>query len=213
MELSIRDRQGVRTLTASAAVRVLIAGPAAPTRTGIRLVLEAGGQEVCGETVEVRTTVEAAVSQRPDVCLIDENLRGGALVAVDAIHQLVPHTRLVVLTTSEEPMGLFAAVRAGACGYMRTDLDPTRLSATVHGVVAGEAALSRRLTYRLLETLRTRERGRSAPTTPGGPSMTDRELEVLELMAEGLRTSEISARLAISEITVRRHSSSAVANV
>ena len=61
----------------------------------------------------------------------------------------------------------------------------------------------------LIEALRRRDRGRSAPTTPGGPSMTDRELEVLELMTEGLRTSEIAARLKIAEVTVRRHISSA----
>lgn len=66
---------------------------------------------------------------------------------------------------------------------------------------------------RLLDSLRTRERGRSGPTTVGGPSMTDRQLEVLELMAEGLRTSEIAPRLSITEVTVRRHVSSAVAKL
>ena len=96
---------------------------------------------------------------------------------------------------------------------MRKDLDPTRLPATIHGVNAGEAALSRRLTFHVLENLRTRARGRSAPTKPGGPSMTDRELEVLELMTEGLRTSEIAAQLSISEVTVRRHVSSAVSKL
>ena len=194
----------------SEVLRVLLAEPDAPTRAGIRLALEAAGFAVCAEPLSVRAAVEAAVRERPDLCLLDEALPGGSLVAVDAIYQRVPESKLIVLTQSEEPPSLLAAIRAGASGFVRKDLDPTRLPATLRGVVSGEAALSRRLVFRLLESLRTRERGRSAPTTPGGPSMTDRELEVLELMAEGLRTSEIAATLSIAEVTVRRHVSSAV---
>jgi DNA-binding NarL/FixJ family response regulator len=191
-------------------VRVLVAEPDGPTRAGIRIALEAGGLAVCGEPLDARSAIAAALLEQPHACLIDEALRGGALVAVAAIFQRLPATRLILLTESEEPKSLMPSIRAGAVGYVRKDLDPTRLPATIRGVLRGEAALSRRLTYRVLEALRTRERGRSAPTTPGGPSMTDRELEVLELMAEGLRTSEIAAQLVISEVTVRRHVSSAV---
>ena len=191
-------------------LRVLLAEPDDPTRTGIRFELQDAGFAVCGEPLTAGAAVQTALRERPDVCLVAEVLSGGALVAVDAIYQRVPESKLVMLTESEEPPSLLAAIRAGASGFVRKDLDPARLPATLRGVIAGEAALSRRLTFRLLETLRTRERGRSAPTTPGGPSMTDRELEVLELMAEGLRTSEIAASLSIAEVTVRRHVSSAV---
>lgn len=194
----------------TALLRVLLAEPDAPTRTGIRLALEEAGFAVCGEPLSAGAAVETAMRERPGLCLVDEGLPGGCLVAVDAIYQRVAETKLVVLTGSEEPPSLLSAIRAGASGFVRKDLDPARLPATLRGVMAGEAALSRRLTFRLLESLRTRERGRSAPTTPGGPSMTDRELEVLELMAEGLRTSEIAASLSIAEVTVRRHVSSAV---
>jgi DNA-binding NarL/FixJ family response regulator len=194
-------------------VRVLLAEPDAPTRMGMRLALEADGFEVCCEPMDARSAISDAARERPEVCLIDERLPGGALLAVDAIFRGVPETKLLVLTDSEEPRGLLASIRAGASGYLRKDLDPTRLPATIRGVLDGEAALSRRLTMRLMEALRTRERGRSAPTTPGGPSMTDRELEVLELMTEGLRTSEIAARLSIAEVTVRRHVSSAVSKL
>jgi len=197
----------------SGAARVLLAEPDAPTRVGIRLALEAAGLEVCGEPMDARAATALALRERPDVCLIDEQLRGGALVAVDAIYRRLPETKLIMLTEAEEPKALLPSIRAGAAGYVRKDLDPTRLPATIRGVIAGEAALSRRLTYRLLDTLRTRERGRSAPTTPGGPSITDRELEVLELMTEGLRTSAIAGQLSISEVTVRRHVSSVVAKL
>jgi DNA-binding NarL/FixJ family response regulator len=197
----------------TARVRVLLAEPDAPTRMGMRLALEADGFAVCCEPMDARSAISDAGRELPDVCLIDERLSGGALFAVDAIYRAVPETKLLVLTDSEEPRGLLASIRAGASGYLRKDLDPTRLPATIRGVLDGEAALSRRLTMRLMEALRTRERGRSAPTTPGGPSMTDRELEVLELMTEGLRTSEIAARLSIAEVTVRRHVSSAVSKL
>ena len=194
-------------------LRVLLAEPDEPTRVGIRMALEAAGFEICGEPVDASNAVALAARERPDVCLVDESLRGGAILAIDAIFRRLPACKLLILTTSDEPKSLFAAIRAGTSGFVRKDLDPARLPETIRGVVAGEAALSRRLTQRLLDSLRTRERGRSAPTTPGGPSMTDRELEVLELMAEGLRTSEIAARLSISEVTVRRHVSSAVAKL
>lgn len=197
----------------SAPLRVLLAEPDEPTRVGIRIALEAAGIQVCAEPLDAAGAVALAASERPDVCLVAERLRGGAILAVDAIFRRLPDCKLLILTDAEEPKSLFAGIRAGTSGYVRKDLDPTRLPDTIRGVVAGEAALSRRLTQRLLDSLRTRERGRSAPTTPGGPSMTDRELEVLELMAEGLRTSEIAGRLAISEVTVRRHVSSAVAKL
>jgi len=177
---------------------------------GIRLALEAEGFDVCGQPQDARSTIAAAARELPAMCLIDEGLPGGALVAVDSIYRGQPLTKLLVLTESDEPKGLLAALRAGASGYVRKDLDPTRLPATIRGVLDGEAALSRRQTAVLVDALRRRERGRSAPTTPGGPSITDRELEVLELMTEGLRTSEIAVRLTISEVTVRRHISSVI---
>ena len=194
-------------------VRVLVAEADMPTRGGIRRALEASGLDVCAEPETAMAASDHALSEQPDICLLDEDLPGGAMVAVDAIYRRVGATKIVVLTDSEEPRTLLAAIRAGSSGYLRKDLDPSRMPATIRGVIAGEAALSRRLTFRLMENLRTRERGRSAPTTPGGPAMTDRELEVLELMAEGLRTSEIARRLAIVEVTVRRHASSAVAKL
>lgn len=197
----------------SGGVRVLLAEPDAPTRAGIRFALEDAGMEICGEPEDAKGATEIAARERPDVCLVDEGLRGGAIVAVDAIFRRLPDTKLIMLTEAEEPKSLLQSIRAGAVGYVRKDLDPTRLPETIHGVLDGEAALSRRLTYRLLESLRTRERGRSAPTTPGGPSITDRELEVLELMTEGLTTSQIAMQLSISDVTVRRHASSVVSKL
>ncbi len=194
-------------------VTVLLAERDTPTRVGIRLALEAAGIEVSCEPLDAAGAAADAWTQRPMVCLIDEGLAGGALIALDAINRRLPEVKLLLLTDSEAPKHLLSAIRAGASGYLRKDLEPTRIPATIRGVLNGEAALSRTMTMTLIEALRRRDRGRSAPTTPGGPSMTDRELEVLELMTEGLRTSEISERLSISEVTVRRHVSSAVSKL
>lgn len=196
-----------------APIPLLLAEPDAPTRVGFRLALEPQGFAICAEPLDAVAAIREALAERPSVCLIDDALPGGALVAVDAIYRDLPDSRLLLLTDTDEPANLLAAIRTGVSGYLRKDLDPTRLAATIHGVLRGEAALSRRQTYRLMEALRRRERGRSAPTKPGGPSMTDRELEVLELLTEGLRTSQIAGRLGISEVTVRRHVSSAVSKL
>ena len=137
-------------------VDVLLAEPDAPTRMGIRLALEADGFEVCSEPLDAGSALDEAREKGPKVCLIDDRLPGGALTAVDAIHRRLPDTKLLILTDTENPTSLFAAIRAGASGYLRKDLDPTRLPATIRGVLDGEAALSRRLTLQLIEALRTR---------------------------------------------------------
>jgi two-component system nitrate/nitrite response regulator NarL len=192
---------------------VLLAEPDAPTRTGIRLMLEGAGFEICAEPLDSAAAVEAAVECRPALCLVAEWLPGGAVEALHAVYQRVPDAKLVLLTESDDAAVLFAAVRAGACGYVRTDRDPTRLPDILRGVLAGEAALSRVMTYALLERWRRRDRGRTLPTVPGAAAVTDRELDVLESMAEGLQTSEIAARLSISDVTVRRHAASVVAKL
>jgi DNA-binding NarL/FixJ family response regulator len=194
-------------------VRVLLAEPDAPTRAGIRLVLEGAGFEICAEPLDGTTAVDAALECRPAICLVAERLPGGAVATLHAVYRRLPDAKLVLLTQSDDAAVLFAAVRAGACGNVRTDRDPARLPDTLHGVLAGEAALSRVMTYAMLERWRTRDRGRTLATVPGAPAVTDRELEVLEALAEGLHTSEIAARLSISDVTVRRHVASVVAKL
>jgi DNA-binding NarL/FixJ family response regulator len=194
-------------------VGVLLAEPDELTRSGIRLVLEGAGFEICAEPPDSAAALDAALRCRPAICLLAEQLPGGAIAALSDIYGRLPGTKLVLLTESDDPVTLFAAVRAGACGYVRKDRDPRRLPDTLRGVLAGEAALSRVMTYVLLERWRTRERGRTLATVPGASAITDRELDVLELMAEGSHTSEIAARLSISDVTVRRHAASVVAKL
>lgn len=199
----------------SAAARVLIAGTDASTGMGIRLALIDEGLAVCGQPADADETVRLALGDPPDVCLLDEDLPGGLLATLEAIHLHAPHVKLLVLTASERPAGLLAAVHAGVAGYLRKDQPASRMPATIRGVLAGEAALSRRLTYTLLEAMRPadRLRARQADLPSDARPLTDRELEVLELLGDGFSTGAIAALLAITPVTVRRHVSAAVSKL
>lgn len=193
--------------------KVLLADPDAPTRAGIRVALEAGGFEVCAEPADAGTALQAALRERPEVCLVDMNLPGGALDVVEAIADRLPTTKFVLLGDSGEERAVLAAVMAGASGYLDKDMAPKRLLATVRGVLDGEAGLSRRTTHLVLEAFRSRERGRRLPSSPGQQPLTPREFEALELLAKGMGTTEVAGALSISEVTVRRHVQSVVAKL
>ena len=186
--------------------RVVLADDHAPTREGVRLALEGTGFEIVAEAATAAGAVSAALEHRPDVCLLDIYMPGSGIEATAEIHRALPETALVVLTASDDDDDLFAAPKT-------TSAD--RLAHALRGVLAGEAALPRTLTARLIEEYRLRPaRGRGTRRdTPGaayGIALTDRELEVVELMLEGLNTIQISQRLSISAVTVRRHISAVV---
>jgi DNA-binding NarL/FixJ family response regulator len=105
---------------------------------------------------------------------------------------------------------LFAALRVGARGFLLKDTNPDRLPYALAGVVKGEAALPRTLMARVIEEFRLRERSRVPLMGPNGQTASQREWEMLALMAEGLSTREIAERVEISEVTVRRHVSAVV---
>jgi DNA-binding NarL/FixJ family response regulator len=190
--------------------KVLLADPDAPTRAGIKYALEGGGFTVVGEPPDAGSALQAALRERPDVCLVDMALPGGALAAIEAIGDRLPGTKFVLLGDSAEERAVLAGVMAGASGYLDKDMAPQRLLATVRGVLDGEAGLSRRTTHLVLEAFRSRERGRRLPSSPGQQPLTPREFETLELLAAGMRTGEVASALSISEVTVRRHVQSIV---
>jgi DNA-binding NarL/FixJ family response regulator len=177
-----------------------------PTRAGVRLALERGGFVVCAEAANAASAVEAALRERPEVCLLDINMPGNGIQAAEAITREVPDSAVVMLTVSRTDVDLFDALRAGASGYLLKDIDPVRLPLALHGVLEGEAALPRRLVALLIEEFRDRRRRRRIPLVGRrSVELTDREWQVLELMREGLATEEIATRLFISGVTVRTH--------
>jgi DNA-binding NarL/FixJ family response regulator len=193
---------------------VLVADDHAPTRAGVRDALGDDGFTVVAEAAGADAAVELALRERPDVCLLDVHMPGGGIAAAARITENLPESAVVMLTVSRDDEDLFAALRAGAAGYLLKDMDPARLAPALRGVVAGEAAVPRTLVARVVEEFRSSERRPSLPLVRSrGARLTAREWEVLELLCERLTTGEIAHRLGLSAVTVRRHVSSILAKL
>jgi DNA-binding NarL/FixJ family response regulator len=195
---------------------VVLADDHAPTRAGIRLALESAGFTVAAEVGSADAAVEETLRHRPSLCLLDLSMPGGGMSAARRIRDEAPETKIVILTVSVTDRDLFEALVAGASGYLLKDASAEQLPAALRAVVKGEAALPRVFERRLIEEFRSRELGppgrrRFLPRRHGlGSGLSAREWEVLELIAEHLPTTVVARRLGISEVTVRRHISSAV---
>ncbi|MFC5382591.1 response regulator [Aquipuribacter nitratireducens] len=190
----------------SGALRVVVADDHGPTREVVREALEAEGCEVVADVGSASAALAAAHEHAPDVCLLDINMPGSGLLATADITRDLPGTAVVMLTASRDDEDLFAALRAGASGYLVKDMDPSRIAAALRGVLAGEAALPRWLVRRVVDELRSAP-ARVAPLRARrSPSqLTPREQEILDLMAEGLTTDQIARRLFVAQVTVRTH--------
>jgi DNA-binding NarL/FixJ family response regulator len=179
-------------------------------RASVRQALEAHGFVVCVEVANAADSVAAAERERPDVCVLDVQMPGGGIAAAAEIAARFPEIAVVMLTVSDSDDHLFAALRAGAQGYLLKDMDPDRLPLALEGVLAGEAALPRALVARVLDEFRARRRRRRLLPGGRGATLTDREWETLELLAAGLSTAETAERLLVAPVTVRRHAGSIV---
>jgi two-component system, NarL family, nitrate/nitrite response regulator NarL len=190
-------------------VRVLVADPSGPARTGLRIGLTDSGFEVCAEAGDARTAVAGAARERPDLCVVDSRLPGDAMGAVEQIATKGFVRNIVVLSDAPTDEEMFAALESGAAGYLPKDMSPARMGIALRAVLEGEAALPRNLVSKLIEEFRFRERvrGRRSPLLN---RLTRRELEVLELLNEGLSTTEIARRLFVAAVTVRTHVASLV---
>jgi DNA-binding NarL/FixJ family response regulator len=189
-------------------LRVLIGGPDRATRAGLGMALEGERFKVAAEVSDAQSAVEAAARLRLDVCLLDIDLPGNALLAAAKITRAPAAPAILILSAELDADELMRAVGAGAVGYLPKDMTPERLPAVIEGVVSGEAAVPRALVMRLIEELSNRHRRRCAPfLRERGIHFTAREWEVVELIADGGTTSQIAAALGLSPVTVRRHAS------
>ena len=188
--------------------RILLADADAPTRVGLRVAMEAGGFEVVAEAADADTAVAAALELEPDAAIVAAALPGGGIDAARRISERLPAVRLVVLSDRLSGEELLEAVLAGASGYLDRGVSQQRLPTALQGVLAGEVALPRSHTQHVLEALRGRSVQRDVVAARASAALTDREWEVLQLLADGASTAEIARRLGISAVTVRRHRSS-----
>jgi DNA-binding NarL/FixJ family response regulator len=194
---------------------VVIADDHPVFRLGVRMALMRGNFEVLAEASDREGAVNAAIRERPDVCLLDVCMPGGGIEAAHRIKRALPSTYIVMLTVSTNTDDVLASLRAGAIGYLPKDTRPDRLPAALCGVLKGEAALPRALVGRVLEEVRDFPSAvpPARPVRVGDIELTPRESEILRMLGSGLTTLEVGEILSLSPITVRRHISAGVAKL
>jgi DNA-binding NarL/FixJ family response regulator len=186
-------------------IRVLVVDDQAMVRAGLRLILESqAGIEVVGEAADGEEAQVAVRRDKPDVVLMD--IRMPRLDGIAATRRLIDHDpalRVLVVTTFDADQNVYEALRAGASGFILKDSSPEQLVAAVRLIAAGDALLAPARTRRLIES-QVRP-GPSGDDSPAVATLTEREHEVLVLMARGLDNAQIASDLFVSEATVRTH--------
>ena len=190
------------TRFAESSVRVLIVDDHAIVRKGIRALLsEADGLEVVGEADNGQEAVLRAQETHPDVILMDLLMPG--MDGIEATRQITSHqpkARILVLTSFAADNKVFPAIKAGAAGYLLKDSSPEELVRAIRQVHRGEPSLHPTIARKLLQEI-----ARPAELQPAPEALTDREMTVLRLIAQGLSNQDIADQIAVSEPTVRAH--------
>jgi DNA-binding NarL/FixJ family response regulator len=189
-------------------IRVLIADDQALVRTGFRMILEAEKDiEVVGDASDGAEAIAQARRTRPDVVLMD--VRMPELDGIEATRRLLAdesaQTKVVMLTTFDMDEYVYEALRAGASGFLLKDVPPEQLVVGIRSVASGDALLAPSVTKRVVEEFVRRPPESARPAPPELEELTDRELEVLKLLARGLSNAEIAKELFVSDATVKTH--------
>lgn len=180
-------------------IRVAIADDHPLFRAGVIASLrDEAGIEIVGEAIDAPSALALARSELPDVMILDIAMPGGGLVAAGQIASACPATRIVMLTVSEDEDDLLAAVKAGASGYVLKGAGASELAGVIRSVIAGDVYVPPALAWGMLRELR-------APRSGPYDELTDREREVLQLVAEGLSNQEVAHRLGLAEKTIKHY--------
>ncbi|HYT14084.1 MAG TPA: response regulator transcription factor [Candidatus Nitrosopolaris sp.] len=184
--------------------RVLLVDDHAIVRQGLRMILESESDlQVVGEADTMRGAVEAAVRTRPDVILMDVRLvEGNGIEATREIRARSTHARVIIVTSFDDDEALFAAIMAGASGYLLKRIDAAQLVRAIREVANGRSLLDPAVTDRVLQRLR---RDPNASKDDKLARLTAREDDVLRLVAEGKTNAQIAKVVHLSELTVKNH--------
>ena len=193
--------------TPAEAIRVVICDDHALFRRGLIMVLESEeGLEVVGEAEDGEEAIRTAVALVPDVVLMDVRMpRVSGIDAARAIAASVPSAKILMLTVSDEEDDLYDAIKAGATGYLLKEISIEEVASAIRSVVSGQSLISPSMASKLLTEFTNLAKRADERLSVPTPRLTDRELEVLKLVAEGMSNREIAGELYISENTVKNH--------
>jgi NarL family two-component system response regulator YdfI len=181
-------------------IRVLLADDHLIVRDGLRMIIETAADIECvGEASNGQEAITMAQEYQPDVILMDFQMPVvSGIEAIEHIKAVQPQIAIIILTTYNEDELMIKGLRAGACAFLLKDTDHNTLKETIRAAASGKTLLTPDIMARLLTYSDDKSTGANS-------DLTDRELEVLQLAADGLRSKEIAVNLAISERTVKAH--------
>ena len=188
-------------------VRVLIVDDHALFRRGLQMVLEGETDiDVVGEAGDGQEAIERAESTTPDVVLMDVRMpKRSGIEATRTIKDTLPSTKILMLTISDEEADLYEAIKAGASGYLLKEISIEEVADAVRAVHAGQSLISPSMASKLLNEFATMVKRVDEKQQLPTPRLTDREMEVLKLVAKGFNNRDIAKELYISENTVKNH--------
>jgi DNA-binding NarL/FixJ family response regulator len=188
-------------------LRVLVCDDHALFRRGLQMVLEQEPDlELVGEASDGVEAVQKAQELMPDVVLMDVRMpRRSGIEAAGDIKDMLPHVKILMLTISDEEADLYEAIKAGASGYLLKEIPIDEVAEAIRSVWAGQSRISPSMASKLLTEFAAMSKASSEKPQVPAPRLTDREMEVLKLVAQGLNNRDIAKRLFISENTVKNH--------
>ena len=188
-------------------LRVMVADDHALFRRGLQMVLEAEPDiDLIGEASDGVEAVERSQELMPDVILMDVRMpKRSGIEAASQIKDLLPHVKILMLTISDEEADLYDAIKAGASGYLLKEIPIEEVADAIRSVWAGQSRISPSMASKLLNEFAAMSKATGDRSQIPAPRLTDREMEVLRLVAKGMNNRDIAKDLYISENTVKNH--------